>query len=400
MQPIALSNRRWLWAVAYLGLWTGFALLSAVEAFVAQKVEGKPVPWTLVLGRGLKDWYSFGLIALGILWFAGRVRFDARHVSRWVGLHMVAALLFSLGYVALLSALMAGEKSVQTGEVLTFSHLFQTISIYYFVAHLTLYWLVVLGHLSWTNYRQSRERERQAAALATELVQARLQALRMQINPHFLFNTLNSVSALIHEQPAAADRMIVRLSELLRQTLDRGDTQEVPLREEIEFLKGYLEIEQMRFQDRLRVHFAVEPATLDLLVPNLILQPLVENAIRHSIEPREEGGRVEVSVRLIGGELELRVWDDGGGLPADATAPGRAGIGLSNVRSRLAHLYGSAQQLAVRNAAGGGTEALARIPCCRLDSAKGPRVVVLEADSADDPQATLAASPSAKQTCC
>jgi LytS/YehU family sensor histidine kinase len=219
--------------------------------------------------------------------------------------------------------------------------------------------------------------------LATELVQARLQALRMQLNPHFLFNTLNTISALIHENPDAADRMIVRLSELLRRTLDRGDVQEVPLREELEFLRSYLDIEQMRFPDRLTVTFDIEPKTQELLVPQLILQPLVENALRHGILPREEAGRVEISARVVDGQhLELKVRDDGSGLPAANGSPGREGIGLQNVRSRLAQLYGAAQQLEIGNASTGGVEARIRIPCSTIPRSQSPRLVVLSATEA------------------
>src|SRR5262249_2814360 len=151
-------------------------------------------------------------------------------------------------------------------------------------------WVIVFGHLFWSYYHRFREGEMQTAKLQRELVEARLEALRMQLNPHFLFNTLHAISALIHEQPDAADRMVARLSDLLRLTLDPSKPQEVPLSEEMAFLQGYLEIEQTRFSERLHVTKDIETGTESALVPFLLLQPLVENAIRHGIEPREERG--------------------------------------------------------------------------------------------------------------
>ena len=196
--------------------------------------------------------------------------------------------------------------------------------------------------------------------------------------------------------------MVVRLSELLRRTLDRGDVQEVPLREEIEFLKSYLEIEQMRFPDRLTVTFDIQPETNELLVPHLILQPLVENALRHGIMPREEPGRVEISAAIIGGDtLELKVWNNGNGL-SDPSAPSdthREGIGLKNVRSRLAQLYGGAQEFTLGNASGGGVEARIRIPCCTIPRSQAPRVVVMSETEAAKAGLSLPTA-AAKPKCC
>jgi len=306
-----------------------------------------------------------------------------------------------VAHVAFVSCLEAGERSVQTGQILTFDYLFGKLLVSYTLSNIFKYWIVVLGYLGWHYYKAYRERERQAAALATELVQARLQALRMQINPHFLFNTLNTISALIHENPDAADRMVVRLSELLRRTLDRGEVQEVPLREELEFLRSYLEIEQMRFADRLTVRFDIEPKTNELLVPHLILQPLVENALRHGILPREEPGRVEICARVVEGQhLELKVCDNGNGLSPANSTPEREGIGLKNVRSRLAQLYGGAQEFTVGNTSGGGVEARIRIPCCTIPRSRVPQVVVMSASEASAAGVPLPAAASAKPNCC
>ncbi|MCU0785973.1 MAG: histidine kinase [Verrucomicrobia bacterium] len=402
-----LARRRWRWIAIYVALWVVLGGLATVELYIAQLLWDKPVAWAIAFSRAGKEMLAYALCTLAVLWVCGRLRLEPRRRARWFFAHMGCALGFALAHVSLVSALEAGEISVQTGQTLTFSYLFEKLIISYTLSNIFKYWIVVLGCLGWHYYKAFRERERQAAAMATELVQARLQALRMQINPHFLFNTLNTISALIHENPDAADRMIVRLSELLRRTLDRGDVQEVPLREEIEFLKSYLEIEQMRFPDRLTVTFDIEPKTNELLVPHLILQPLVENALRHGIMPREEPGRVAISAAVTGGNtLELKVWNNGNGLsdPSDPSALSdkspREGIGLKNVRSRLAQLYGGAQEFTLGNASGGGVEARIRIPCCTIPRSQAPQVVVMSATEASQAGLPLPTAASAKPKCC
>ena len=303
----------------------------------------------------------YGLISIGILWLCGGLRLEPGKAARWVGLHMASALGFSVAYVALLSWLLAGETSVQTGQVLTFSYLFKKMAVHYII--LTMYWIVVFAHLGWDYYRRYREREIQTAELQRELVEARLAALRMQLNPHFLFNTLNAVSALIDENPEAGHfRDVARLSELLRLSLDQSKPQEVPLSEELAFLDRYLEIEQTRFADRLQVEKRISPEVQGALVPYLVLQPLVENAIRHGIEPREDTGQLTISARRNNGTLELCVKDNGMGTAQKHGQSAPEGIGLSNTRSRLRHLYGEKFRLDLVAADGGGLEARIEIP--------------------------------------
>ncbi len=401
------SRKRLQCAAIYAGAWAFFGAISSVKVYYTQLLWDKPITWELAFRRSFKEVFSYAFCVLGVLWLCGRLRMGVGRRTRWILLHVLGAALFSVAHLTLVSWLESGERSVQTGETLTFAYLFGQLSVHYALSNFVEYWVIVFAHLGWQYYQGYRERERQASALATELVQARLQALRMQINPHFLFNTLNTISALIHENPDAADRMIVRLSGLLRRTLDRGDVQEVPLREELDFLKSYLEIEQMRFPDRLTVTFDIEPKTNELHVPHLILQPLVENALRHGILPREEPGRVVISAALTGGDtLELRVWNNGNGL-SDLSAPSdssdkshREGIGLKNVRSRLAQLYGGAQEFTLGNATGGGVEARIRIPCCTIPRSQAPRVVVMSETEATKAGLSLPTAASAKPKCC
>jgi len=194
------------------------------------------------------------------------------------------------------------------------------------------------------------------------LAQAQLNALRMQLHPHFLFNTLNSISVLMSEDVATARRMLSRLSDLLRTSLDNDGRHEVSLREELEFLKAYLEIEETRFQDRLTVRMQIEPDLLDARVPNLILQPLVENAIRHGIATRAQSGVIEINAARDNGMMRLTVRDDGPGLGTNSPSSLISGIGLSNTRERLKQLYGANHRFEMMNASGGGLEVVIAIP--------------------------------------
>jgi LytS/YehU family sensor histidine kinase len=220
--------------------------------------------------------------------------------------------------------------------------------------------------------RESRERELRAARLQTQLAEAQLHALGAQLQPHFLFNTLNAISALVRHEPKRAEQLIARLSELLREMLDNGDRAEVTLGEELAFLEKYVDIQEARFGPRLRVAFEVAPAALDARVPRLVLQPLVENAIRHGVSRRTGGGTVTVTASCCGegtdgagGRLTLTVRDDGVGLAA-AGAPD--GVGLRTTRARLRQLYGDAQEFTIAPADGGGTVCVVRIPCRRTDA--------------------------------
>jgi len=236
----------------------------------------------------------------------------------------------------------------------------------------TLGYLVLFGTVVAADYYDRfRERERAAAALTAQLAEARLDALRMQLNPHFLFNTLNTIAMLVRrEDHGQAVRMLAGLSEILRYVLEETPPQEVPLRQELEFAERYLAIEQSRFPDRLRVTVEAAPDTLEALVPNLVLQPLVENAIRHGIARRAAAGRLSITAARKGDRLELAVRDDGPGLeegghqvtPAAGVARQQAGIGLRNTASRLGQLYGERGLLELENAAGGGAVARVTIP--------------------------------------
>lgn len=205
-----------------------------------------------------------------------------------------------------------------------------------------------------------------ASQLEAQLAQAQLQMLKMQLHPHFLFNTLNGITGLVRDNDnAAAVQMLVGLSDLLRQTLDNAGKQEVRLSEELEWLELYLKLQQVRFSDRLRVSVSAAPETLDALVPNLITQPLVENAIRHGLSPRAAPGSVSLSARANDGRLEVSICDDGVGLPEGWRMTDDKGVGLFNTEARLRQLYGADFAFAVRDRDRGGVEAVLTIPLRR-----------------------------------
>jgi signal transduction histidine kinase len=225
--------------------------------------------------------------------------------------------------------------------------------------------LIGLAHAG-VFYRRYREREQQAALLESRLNQARLRALQTQLQPHFLFNTLNGIATLLRRDPAKAEEMLLSLSDLLRISLSSSHRQEIPLREEMDFLGRYLAIQRMRFGDRLRVTEEIEPSAMDCLVPALLLQPLVENAIRHGLEPSGKPGELRIAGARDEEWLRMTVEDDGVGLP-----PGdknRAGVGLANVRERLAALYGGAHEFSIAERPEGGVVVNIKLPA-RIEAA-------------------------------
>jgi sensor histidine kinase YesM len=262
-----------------------------------------------------------------------------------------AALLFSLAYV-LLGALVGMVDSRVTGESATYGEIFHPLLARTFPYNLLVYGVIVAVSHALDYYRKYHDRTVQTLELEKRLTEARLQALLHQLEPHFLFNTLNGIASLMHSDVDAADRMLVRLSELLRITMSHTGAPQTTLREEIAFLEKYLDIEKIRFRSRLEVTIALEDGAADAQIPSLILQPIVENAVRHGIEPNARPGRIELRARREGGRIILTVTDNGGGIPEGG--PSRQGIGLANTRARLAEIYGSSQKFELVNSPDGG----------------------------------------------
>lgn len=221
--------------------------------------------------------------------------------------------------------------------------------------------VVAIAHAMWY-YHEFRDRDLRTSQLETRLAQAQLRALKSQLQPHFLFNTLHSISTLMLTNVAAADTMLARLSDLLRMSLENNTVQETTLNREMQFVKGYLEIEMMRFEDRLKVRCEVNPETLDARVPHLLLQPLVENAIRHGASRRSKGGEVWITAMRLGDDLHIEVGDNGPGFSPNPEWHAKHGLGLHTTRERLQVFYGDRQRLDIHSAPGRGTVVSVQIP--------------------------------------
>jgi LytS/YehU family sensor histidine kinase len=245
---------------------------------------------------------------------------------------------------------------------------------WFFAVDSVLYWGVLALGIAVEEAAQSRARELQRSELVGQLATARLSALKMQLHPHFLFNALHTVGALVRTgEKAPAVHVVARLGDLLRTMLDSAMTQEVPLRDELDFIKGYLEIEQIRFRDRLSVRWELEDDVLDATVPHMILQPVVENALRHGITPQEAGGVLVIGAHVRGNTLELAVSDNGHGLPKSRPLS-LTGVGLANTRLRLSQLYGTSGTLEVTNMPTGGVMARIVVPLrIRVANARNPQ---------------------------
>jgi two-component system, LytTR family, sensor kinase len=314
-------------------------------------------------------WYGWALLAPLVLWVARRFPLERSTWKRSVPVHLVAVLVLIFVHVALVEwVFVTVPGSGWQGRFNWWERVKRDFIMNFDWEMMTYAAIIAFSHAA-SYFRQAQDRTLRTAQLETRLAEAQLQALQRQLHPHFLFNTLNAISALMHRDVHAADRMLVRLSDLLRMALDRRGAQEVPLTNDLEFLGKYLEIEQARFGDRLGVRFDIDPETLDALVPNLLLQPLVENSVRHAVAARSEGVLVEVVARRAGDVLELKVRDNGPGLPKERAPSAPRGLGLANTRSRLEHLYGASQHLQFSETPGGGLTVTVIIPFRRDASA-------------------------------
>ncbi len=352
----ALGGSRTLWWSAFFLVWTLQVLLYATVAYLQRRPTEAPLTPGESLAASAIDWYLWAAICLFCLWVARRLPLDRYRWRVLVPTFVVLALVVTLGRGVLDFGIieLLGWEQIPLSERLLITFPGRFILFFLFLA---------LGYA--VEYaRQHRDREIRAAHLRAELSAAQLQMLKVQLHPHFLFNTLHAVSSLMYVDVEAADRMLVRLSELLRRTLQTMEAQTVALAEEMSFLEPYLEIEQVRLAERLRVEVRMEPEALEARVPHLILQPLVENAIRHGIAPRVEGGNLSIEARVEGERLLLSVADDGVGLGNARTAG--EGVGLGNTRSRLERLYGAAASLELKERPGGGVRVEVTLPLERV----------------------------------
>jgi two-component system, LytTR family, sensor kinase len=348
-----LRERGIRWSLL-LALWTGPVLYWTVQAWIYSMRVGKPFDWGRIFSGELI--YCYLWVGFTPLIFRLGRRFPIGH-DRWrrnIWIHLAAGAGFAVMHRLISIAILRNFLPQYRNRPLS-TQMMEMMAYDYGIG---IYWITLSLGFAIDYYRRYRAEELRSAQLETQLAQAQLQALKTQLQPHFLFNTLNTISALVGEDPEAAERMIARLSELLRISLDNAGTQETSLRQELEFLQRYVDIESIRFEDRLEVSFDVPGETLDASVPNLILQPLVENAIRHGIAPRPAGGRVSIQSRKDEGRLVVTVSDNGCGRRGQV----QEGVGIGSTRKRLERLYGKDHQFELKDLAEGGFEVVLGIP--------------------------------------
>ncbi|HAM71167.1 MAG TPA: signlal transduction histidine kinase, LytS [Verrucomicrobiales bacterium] len=354
MNPASLKRQTAPWVVmaaAALGLWGALVMLFAVPLALTD-----PASWLQAVGFAASFWSLWLVFLPAVAWLAFCLPIERRRALRNLGLHCLACLLVVATSRATFRAAASFSPRPQRSEApgggapavtrervgsppLAF-HSFRGLRA---ALDVLVYWSLVGVCQAILLFRSSQERERRAAELEAKLSSAKLQALRMQINPHFLFNALNSIAVLIYVNPRAADEMLGDLCLLLRRSLDSMEEQEITLGQELSFITGYVSIEQRRFGDRLRLEVGVPGELEEALVPALILQPLVENAIRHGIEPRRGPGLISIEARREDQRLRLVVRDNGRGLPGPDAGSVRRGVGLANTEARLQALYGPEQ---------------------------------------------------------
>jgi len=352
--------------------WTLLAVLTSANRLADQRdLSFSAVPHGVPVALAFQQMYLWALLTPLVFWLASR--FNTDQSAMWVKLLVLVA----IGVVIAFSVDLINSTLVRVFEANPHpdggfgrrgprgpprpTNVFSVLRGPMVLNHFLLFWGVLAAGFARDYFFRFRARERETAQLQTQLAEAKLSALHAQLNPHFLFNTLNAVSSLVERDPRGVRRMIARLSELLRYTLDGGNEHEVPLSQELSFLERYLEIMQIRFQDKLEIDMQIGDDARNALVPSLILQPLVENAVKHGVDKIAAPGKIGIRARREVDQLVLTVTDNGPG-PAKIARLDDAGVGLANTRQRLEQLYGSAQSLTLTDAPDGGTIARIVIP--------------------------------------
>jgi two-component system LytT family sensor kinase len=341
--------------VGLFGVATAVALLYSLERYFYNRLIGDPVALSRLVPRELVFTYAWALLAPLVMFLARRYPvWTERGLRNWV-IQLSAMVMFVVVHIGLFTmATVALDPAIPAGDI---GDAFGRFLLTWTVLDASVFCMLVAVHHAVVYYQASRDRAIRASQLETRLAQSQLQMLRMQLQPHFLFNTLHSISALMHKDVRRADSMIVALSDLLRMSLQNIGAQEVPLQSELEFLQRYLEIMTLRFGDRLAVVMDIDEDVRDARVPNLFLQPLVENSFRHGFGD-VGAGSIRIKVRRDGDMLRCDVSDDGRGLRTGH----KEGVGLTSTRQRLEHLYGDRQRFSLQGAPGKGVHVSMAIP--------------------------------------
>ena len=341
-------NRRLAFWLSIFAGWTVLVVVFAASSSLTYALNYQPPRWRYTLTMAATEWYVWAAFTPIVAWLANRLRPSP---TRWRRVAVLAAIGLPIAFIKVTLT----RVLRQVGGDGTAYFQIDDLVIQYLI-----YWAIVLLTSVWLQYRRSQERELRTSQLEAQLAETRLRMLNMQLQPHFLFNTLNTIAELVHQQPATAERMIGGLSHLLRETLHAGLIDRISLDQELALLDRYIEIQRARFGDRLSVDVRIADDTArQVLVPSLLLQPLVENSIKHGIGSRAGAGRIEVVVERRSSHLLIEVRDDGRGLDGRL----KEGVGISNCRSRLRTLYGDASaRFEIANRDGGGAIARIELP--------------------------------------
>src|SRR5215204_931284 len=366
-------RKKWLGIVA---VWAILGVIYAGPVYLEVRLEQHGHTAWRIFTWGILTWLAWAPLTPGMTWLARRYSLIGETWKHSVVVHLPAFLLMSVLHSAAATAVTLTIKPFDNmgSGPMTFWPRFLGRIQGSVGSDLLVYGAVIGVFYALDYYRKYREREFVATRLEAQLAQAQLDTLRMQLHPHFLFNTLNSIVGLVRDNKnSAAVSMLVGLGDLLRHTLEYSSRHEVELREEINFINLYLSIQEMRFSDRLRIELDIDPRTTKALVPNLILQPLTENALRHGLGRSADSGLVGISSAVEDGHLRLTVYDEGAGLPEDWQLKGSAGIGLANTAARLQQLYENDHEFDMRNREGGGVEVIIVMPLRISFNAEGVR---------------------------
>ena len=356
-------RRRWKQVAVIWGIWTFVALVFTLQSYFTSYRSEQPIS-IISAGYVQFTWsYLWALATPLILWAASKIPIDRNNWLRALALHVPISIGLSIVVTAIGHVFVWLYWGRPLGRPFSFTRMTNFV-VANFSEGIGLYLLVALTSYAISYYRRYRESQLRTFQLEAQLSHAQLQALKMQLHPHFLFNTLHSISALLNKEPEAARKMITRLGDFLRLTLENSGSQEVTLEQEMTFLRCYLEIERVRFQDRLVTRVNVSDQALDAKVPNLILQPIVENAIRHGIAPRSTPGLIEIEAERRNSTLRIQVRDNGPGLPSHRTSENmfKKGLGLANTERRLEQLYGAAHLFDLSDHPEGGLVVTLEIP--------------------------------------
>jgi two-component system LytT family sensor kinase len=341
--------------------WTAIGLVFALPGMSAGP------DWRRALLASLTQWWSWGLVAPLIVAADRRLPSSEKQLARRVLLHLLLSFPVTAAYIYVFAAMLA-LVGLEKWEAAYNPQTLMMALRGMFLWSWLVYWLIVGAWQAYQYYERYLSSELRMARLERRFTEARLNALRMQLDPHFLFNALNTISSQVERDPRMARSMIEHLGDLLRLSLDSRDREEIPLAEEMAFLDHYLAIQQIRFGEQLKVDVRIDPDVMYAPVPCLFIQPLVENAIRHGISRRSSGGTVVVSARRAEDRLHIRVIDDGVGLPSGWTLEASKGLGLSLTRDRIAGLYpNGTSQFVVRRRAEGGTEVEIVLPLSAME---------------------------------